>query len=94
MHHKKNAVISGVCYLHIPENSGDMQFREKENGKWLQWIMESETGKMILFPSYLEHSVQFNRSKEKRISLSFNHYTLPLKLLTESMHYSTRKFFS
>lgn len=92
--HKKNAVISGVYYLHIPENSGDLVLRKKENGKWLEWIIKSETGKMILFPSHLEHSVQCNRSKEKRISLSFNLYTLPLKLLTESMQYSTRKFFS
>jgi uncharacterized protein (TIGR02466 family) len=37
------------------------------NGQYLP-----EGGKMILFPSWLEHSVLKNRSSEPRISIAFN----------------------
>ena len=56
--------------------------------------MKSEQGKMIIFNSDLEHSVEKNGSNEKRISLAFNLYTLPLRSTTNSESYSSNKFYS
>ena len=92
--HKKNAVISGVYYLKVPKNSGDIHFRKKEKESWKEYSINSEPGKMILFNSVLEHSVSKNRSADNRISLAFNLYTLPLELAPESTEYSAHKFFS
>ena len=41
---------------------------------------------MILFPSKLEHCVEINKSCDTRISLSFNLYTLPIKVNEAGMH--------
>ncbi len=92
--HKKNAVISGVYYLDIHDNSGDIHFRSKVKEKWNEWSLKPETGKMILFDSKLEHSVSENKSCHPRISLAFNFYTLPLEIQDHTAQYSTDKFFS
>ena len=36
------------------------------------WTMKSTVGKLILFPGWLEHSVDCNKSNQDRISISFN----------------------
>ena len=36
------------------------------------WNIIPEEGKLVLFPSWLEHEVDQNLSQEKRISISFN----------------------
>ncbi|MBT3179302.1 MAG: hypothetical protein HOB40_01595 [Candidatus Marinimicrobia bacterium] len=92
--HKKNAVVSGVYYLDIPIDSGDIQFRKKEKDEWVYWTEQSKTGKMILFDSKLEHSVSKNKSGRNRISIAFNLYALPLKIEIDSNQYSLNKFFS
>jgi len=92
--HKKKAVISGVYYLDIHDNSGDIHFRSKVKDKWNEWSLKPETGKMILFDSKLEHSVSENKSCHPRISLAFNLYTLPLEIDDHTVQYSTNKFFS
>ena len=92
--HKKNAVISGVYYLDIHDNSGDIHFRSKVKEKWNEWSLKPETGKMILFDSKLEHSVSENKSCHPRISLAFNLYTLPLEIQDHTAQYSAHKFFS
>ena len=92
--HKKKAVNSGVYYLDIHDNSGDIHFRSKVKEKWNEWSLKPETGKMILFDSKLEHSVSENKSCHPRISLAFNLYTLPLEIQDHTAQYSTDKFFS
>ena len=92
--HKEKAVISGVYYLDIHDNSGDIHFRSKVKEKWNEWSQKPETGKMILFDSKLEHSVSENKSCHPRISLVFNLYTLPLEIQDHTAQYSTNKFFS
>ena len=37
-----------------------------------------EVGKMVLFPSFLKHGVQINKSNQNRISLAFNLFPFPL----------------
>jgi uncharacterized protein (TIGR02466 family) len=75
--------LSGVYYLNVPRDSGEIVFRDprpganhapyrlfKDDGD-SEAFMPTE-GLVILFPSYLEHFVLPNRSDGDRISMSFN----------------------
>ena len=90
--HKENASLSAVYYLKVPSGSGQIQFRKKCKDGWDEWSLKSQTGKMILFNSNIEHAVGENNSSDDRISLAFNLYTLPLKLDMDSTGYSSNKF--
>ena len=81
--HTNNYDLSGVFYLNVPGDSGDIVFRDprpganhaprrlfKDDGD-SEFFTPSE-GLIILFPSYLEHFVLPNRSDGDRISMSFN----------------------
>jgi len=85
-HQHNNSFISGVYYLKVPNNSGNIFFEDTRN----LWCLlqasytENDTfnsmeveykpieGMLILFPSYLSHRVDINNSDEDRISVSFN----------------------
>ena len=85
-HIHPNCVLSGVYYVSAPENSGNvvihnnsiMQFTNASyldiNTKNTYQHIEYKpvNGKVIIFPSWLPHSVQPNNSKEDRISIAFN----------------------
>ena len=82
-HTHPGAMWSGVYYVDKPQGSGDLQLydpivqrhplREPKN-KTRKSVtsMQSETGGLILFPAWLQHSVEVNTCKEDRISISFN----------------------
>lgn len=92
-HHKHahpNSLISGVLYLASSQEdkiyfyrSGYQQLRvlplawNMYNSE--SWWFEANRGKLIVFPSYLEHMVPQVAPPGPRISLSFN--TFPLGLL-------------
>ena len=92
--HKERSELSGVYYLHVPDNSGDIHFRKKDDDETFEWEMKSQTGKLILFDSNIEHSVPENKSKENRISIAFNLFSLPLKISSVNSVYSSNKFYS
>ena len=92
--HKERSELSGVYYLHVPDNSGDIHFRKNIDNKNFEWKMKSQTGKLILFDSSIEHSVPENKSKENRISIAFNLFSLPLKIGSDNGVYSSNKFYS
>ena len=92
--HKERSELSGVYYLHVPDNSGDIHFRKKIDDKTFEWEIKSQTGKLILFDSSIEHSVPENKSKEDRISIAFNLFSLPLKIGSVDSVYSSNKFYS
>jgi len=85
-HVHPNSTLSGVYYASAPENSGDvlihnnsiMQFINESyldvNNKDTYHHIEYKpfNGRVIIFPSWLPHSVQPNNSKEDRISIAFN----------------------
>ena len=83
-----NSVFSGVVYLDVSENCGNIWFRKEEllTGI-LQPGIEHETvynylfhsitpakGLLILFPSFLFHKVDVNRSNSDRYSIAFNYF--------------------
>ena len=92
--HKERSELSGVYYLHVPDNSGDIHFRKKIDAETFEWEIKSQTGKLILFDSNIEHSVPENKSKENRISIAFNLFSLPLKIGSVNTVYSSNKFYS
>ena len=85
-HQHSNCTISGAYYVRAPKNSGDIIFYDPrparvykhpiaKNPNILNATINSispEPGMLILFPSYLEHSVNPNLSDNKRIVISFN----------------------
>ena len=91
--HKEHAILSGVYYLQVPNGCGDIHFRKKVDGLWEEWSVRSETGKMILFDSFIQHAVPINTSKSKRISIGFNLYLFPLKSENFTHEYSSDKFY-
>jgi uncharacterized protein (TIGR02466 family) len=79
--------ISGVFYIKAPKNSGNLVFinphpienylRTKNIDNFNHfnskiWSIPPEENILYLFPSWLEHRVDMNLSKEERISVSFN----------------------
>ena len=92
--HKEYAKLSGVFYIAIPKDSGDILFRKKNGNVYEEWSIQSEEDKIILFNSDLEHCVEKNDGDGKRISLAFNLYTLPIKLSESLESYSSNKFYS
>lgn len=90
--HIHGDVFSGVFYLKAPEGSGKLSLSNLAiNKMWMgcslacqknQFTAESIKiepieGNIILFPSYLPHSVETNNHDDERISISFNIIALP-----------------
>tara|TARA_X000001036_G_scaffold24981_1_gene20874 strand:- start:546 stop:1130 length:585 start_codon:yes stop_codon:yes gene_type:complete len=91
--HKDRSVLSGVYYLKVPDNAGDILFRKRDKDKIVEWNIRSETGKLILFHSNIEHSVTINKSNHDRISIAFNLFSLPLQIDSFSDGYSSNNFY-
>ena len=91
-HHHGNSSISAAYYVRAPENSGDIVFYDPrpapvyshphcKDANYLNAMVNSVTpveGGLVLFPSYLDHSVNENLSNDERIVISFK-VTLTLK---------------
>jgi uncharacterized protein (TIGR02466 family) len=99
--HVHGDVFSGVFYLYTPEGSGKLVIQNPAINKMWQGCsltssknqftgesirIEPVEGNIILFPSYLPHSVETNNHDEERISISFNLIVLP----KGSIHYPTQ----
>ena len=85
-HHHGNSALSAAYYVRAPANSGDIVFYDprpapvfshpkanKPNP--LNAMVNSVSpveGALVIFPSYLDHSVNENLSNEERIVISFN----------------------
>ena len=87
LHNHRNCILSGVFYVDIPEkNMGKINFERSDDISYFLPPLDSynnftgerasyepETGRLLIFPSWLKHSVDRNESKKKRISISFNY---------------------
>jgi uncharacterized protein (TIGR02466 family) len=88
MHTHPNTLISGVYYVNSFENAGNLNFNRDAimtydwNKRTIETLNEYNSysffvkpviGNLILFPSWLSHSVSPNQSQtQERISISFN----------------------
>ena len=87
-HIHPNSHFSGVYYIKAPKNSGSLVCSEPRSGAhmvmptrkegrppkhlWREVHLEPITGRVIMFPSWLWHNVETNKSDDIRISVSFN----------------------
>jgi len=87
-HSHTNSIISGAFYISMEKDdkivfydpnskmkNRPLKFTIKDDNAWnsLNWILPVEENQLLLFPSWLEHSVEINEKATKdRISISFN----------------------
>ena len=85
-HQHGNSTISGAYYVRAPKNSGDIVFYDPRpapvyshpnvtNPNLLNAQVNGvspKEGALVLFPSFLDHSVNENLSHDERIVISFN----------------------
>jgi uncharacterized protein (TIGR02466 family) len=83
-HYHPNNFVSGVYYLDAEPESGSIAFHRPGQAELLParlratpftfdlWQETPASGKLLVFPSRLEHSVGPNRSTRDRLSISFN----------------------
>ena len=64
-----SAPLNFSTFLEIESYTED--FKEKIN-YFHSYKFKPEEGKLLIFPSHLEHNVNENKSNEDRISISFN----------------------
>ena len=87
-HLHPNALFSGVYWIKAPEKSGSLMLYEprpgaqctmpnRKEGKlppelWREVHYTPRAGTILMFPAWLWHEVQPNKSQDIRISISFN----------------------
>ena len=85
-HIHSNNYISAAYYVKAPEKCGDIVFHDPRSVTTFRYpkiskqnklnsnifTIQPKEGLLALFPSYLYHSVDLNRSDEERIVISFN----------------------
>lgn len=67
-HEELDELLSGVYYLNVPEDSGDIVLLDGH----LTTRVTPTAGMFLFFPPSLSHRVETNRSEEQRLSLAFN----------------------
>ena len=86
IHNHPNTYLSAAYYVKAPNNCGSIQFHEPNEVKKFRhpviekqnelnasgFSVKAEEGNLLIFPSYLYHSVGKNLSSEDRIIVSFN----------------------
>ena len=85
-HSHPNNYVSGVYYVRIHPGADTISFHDPRSQTRVirppvveltaenidQVVVRVTNGTLLMFPSYLEHSVDTNMSAEERISISFN----------------------
>ena len=85
-HQHSNSDLSAAYYVDAHENCGDIVFYDPRPARIYKHpiakapnklnatvnSIKPEPGLLVLFPSYLEHSVNPNMSNKKRVVISFN----------------------
>ncbi len=85
-HSHPNSLLSAAYYVKAKKNSGSIKFFDPKEMKVMYHPpiksyheisaevikIEPEEGKLLIFPSYLNHAVEENQSDEDRIVISFN----------------------
>jgi uncharacterized protein (TIGR02466 family) len=87
-HIHPNSLWSGVYYVKTQENCGHIKIEdprtislmtlpkrtneELSKDLWKEVLFEPIQGRCIMFPSWLSHAVEVNKSDDIRISVSFN----------------------
>tara|TARA_R110000868_G_scaffold90651_1_gene251378 strand:- start:197 stop:769 length:573 start_codon:yes stop_codon:yes gene_type:complete len=87
LHHHLGAIFSGVYYIDANPLQGNIYFERSDNAEYhlpidslnktsyttTRVTYPSTTNCLYIFPGWLKHSVEGNRSNKDRISISFNY---------------------
>lgn len=80
----RGSFLSGVFYIKVPPESGNIIFHDPRSNVLLSmedmryydilpyFEYTPKENELLLFPSWLEHEVSMNNSNEERISIAFN----------------------
>jgi uncharacterized protein (TIGR02466 family) len=106
-HFHPNSIISGVYYLKCPDKCGDIIFLDN-NYNYKNYCVNisplktftyprnfsvaPKEGMILLFPSWLTHKTEHNKSKEDRIMFAFN--IVPTKQNFEAVSFGSNSFFN
>ena len=87
-HLHTNSLISGVYYINVPKDSGNIIFQKNYTNLFhssinieynslnetnsLEYTLNVKEGMILLFPSWLSHSVLENLNQQTRYTLAFN----------------------
>ena len=84
-HLTRGGFLSGILYVKVPHNSGNIVFQDARNYMQLRSepLMYYNDGnstapytplenELLLFPYWLIHGVEENKSNEERVSIAFN----------------------
>ncbi len=84
VHRHPNSIISGIYYVQVPADAGDLILHTPADDELMPPTKRSNqlnaatqrwkptAGQMLLFRSWVRHSVMPNRSAEERISVAFD----------------------
>ena len=86
VHSHPNNFLSGVYYIRTHPGADTINFHDPRNQTGIirppvveltadntdQVVVRVKNGTLLIFPAYLQHSVDANTSEEERISISFN----------------------
>jgi hypothetical protein len=86
MHQHPNNFLSGVYYVRTHPGADTINFHDPRNQTGIirtpvveltaenidQVVVRVKDGTMLVFPAYLQHSVDASASEDERISISFN----------------------
>ena len=86
VHNHPNSLLSGVYYVQVQDESGDILLFDPRKQAWVMQpdfsernqmnssvhSISPEAGTLIIFPSWLDHGVGQNLSEADRISVAFN----------------------
>ena len=86
IHQHPNNFLSGVYYVRTSPGADTINFHDPRNQTGIirppvveltaentdQVVVGVQNGTLLIFPSYLQHSVDNNRSEQERVSVSFN----------------------
>jgi uncharacterized protein (TIGR02466 family) len=86
VHSHPNNFLSGVYYVRTRPGTDTINFHDSRNQTGIirppvveltsentdQVVVTVKNGTLLIFPAYLQHSVDANMSEEERISISFN----------------------
>jgi uncharacterized protein (TIGR02466 family) len=86
IHNHPNNFLSGVYYVQTHAGANSINFHDPRPQTGIirppvtaltgqntdQVVVEVTNGSLLIFPSYLQHSVDPNRGTEERVSISFN----------------------
>lgn len=87
LHNHIGSVLSGVYYIDSEPQQGNLQFERTDGAEYhipeyvekdtyftsTRATYAAKTGGLYIFPSWMKHSVQGNKSNRDRLSLAFNY---------------------